>query len=52
MPKTKRKYTFRKGKVIPYESGSPIHQMEKLDRKVKKQVKRSVKKARKLGINY
>jgi len=32
MPAKKRKYTFRKGKPIPYESGSLIHQIGKLER--------------------
>jgi len=30
--KKKRKYTFRKGQPIPYESGSLLHQIEKAQR--------------------
>ncbi len=28
----KRKYTFSKGEIVPYESGSPMHQIEKAER--------------------
>jgi hypothetical protein len=30
--KKKRKYTFRKGEAIPYESGGPMHEMIKAQR--------------------
>jgi len=38
MPEKKRKYTFRKGQPIPYESGSPIHVMEKTEREAAKRI--------------
>jgi len=36
--KKKRKYTFRKGQPIPYESGSVIHQVEKAQRETMREV--------------
>jgi hypothetical protein len=32
----KRKYTLRKGKAMPYESGSLMHEVEKFGRPSKK----------------
>jgi len=39
--KKKRKYTFRKGQVIPYESGSLIHQEIKAQRRTAREMKRA-----------
>ena len=41
--KKKRKYTFRKNKLIPYQSGSVLHQMEKLEKSVFKKPKKKRK---------
>jgi hypothetical protein len=38
--KPKRKYTFRKNKIVSYESGSVLHELEKSDRAIKKKVKK------------
>ena len=38
--KKKRKYTFRKGQIIPYESGSLMHEFVKAERELKKLLKR------------
>lgn len=34
--KKKRKYTFRKGQLIPYESGSIMHEAAKAERQLAK----------------
>ena len=38
--KKKRKYTFRKGQIIPYESGSLMHMMVKAEREILKKSKK------------
>lgn len=40
MPK-KRKYTFRKNRLIPVESGSILHEMEKDERESFRRIKKS-----------
>ena len=40
--KKKRKYTFRKGQIIPYESGSIMHEMVKMEREVKKAIRKAL----------
>jgi len=40
--KKKRKYTFRKGQIIPYESGSLMHQMVKAEREARKSVAKAL----------
>jgi len=44
MPKKKRKYTFRKGQLAPYESGSIVHQAEKAERELFKALRPKKKK--------
>jgi len=39
--KKKRKYTFRKGQLIPYKSGSIVHEEVKLHRELTKDVARA-----------
>jgi len=41
--KKKRKYTFRKGKIIPYESGSLIHITEKAQRETFRALQKALK---------
>ena len=36
--KKKRKYTFRKGQIFPYESGGIIHYTGKAERKLSKDI--------------
>jgi hypothetical protein len=40
--KKKRIYTFRKGQIIPYESGSPMHQMVKAEKEAAKGIARAL----------
>jgi len=42
--KKKREYTFRKGQVQPYKSGSPAHQIDKAFREMLKPPKKVRKK--------
>jgi len=45
--KKKRKYTFRKGQPIPYESGSIMHQMVKAERETRKTLARALSPSKK-----
>ena len=54
--KKKRKYTFRKGQIIPYESGSLMHEMVKAEREARKIIRKVLeepkeKKRKKEGSN-
>jgi hypothetical protein len=40
--KKKRKYTFRKGQLIPYESGSLVHKIQKSERETAKRFERVI----------
>ena len=40
--KKKRKYTFRKGQIVPYESGSLMHEAVKAERELKKDLGRAL----------
>ena len=40
--KKKRKYTFRKGQIVPYESGSLMHEAVKAEREFKKDLARAL----------
>jgi len=40
MPKKKRKYTFIKGKLMSYPSGSLMHKMEKEEKEIWKNRKK------------
>jgi len=40
--KKKRKYTFRKDQIVPYESGSLIHEAVKAERQLKKDLGRAL----------
>jgi predicted GIY-YIG superfamily endonuclease len=40
--KKKRKYTFRKGQIVPYESGSLMHEAVKAERELKKGLGRAL----------
>ncbi len=44
--KKKRKYTFRKGQIIPYESGSLIHEIHKMTKGFYENKKRKRRKRR------
>ena len=45
--KKKRKYTFRKGQIIPYESGSLMHEFVKAERELKKTIKKALEEPKK-----
>ena len=45
--KKKRKYTFRKGQLIPYESGSIMHQLAKTERETRKTIASALHPAKK-----
>jgi len=38
--KKRRKYTFRKGLLVPYESGSVMHEIQKSERETAKLMER------------
>jgi len=40
--KKKRKYTFRKGRIIPIESGSLAHQIEKEQRETQRRLQKAL----------
>jgi hypothetical protein len=40
--KKKRKYTFRKGQLIPYESGSVMHKIQKSELETAKHMERVI----------
>lgn len=45
--KKKRKYTFRKGQIVPYESGSLMHKAVKAERETAKELARALGTAKK-----
>jgi len=45
--KKKRKYTFRKGQIVPYESGSLMHEAVKVEREFKKDLGRTLRSPKK-----
>jgi len=40
--KKKKKYTFRKGQLVPYESGSVMHKIQKSERERAKLMERVI----------
>lgn len=40
--KKKRKYTFRKGQIVPYESGSLMHEMVKAERETRHTIQKAL----------